>query len=99
MANEYTHLKILDVRERKDTSTGELRIYADCVEIQPRAYSINLTRQPADFINQCRNVKGKEVMFPTREGTMNDRSFVAVGEGVLMMATTPPPSVIPTANK
>ena len=81
MANEYTYLKILDVRESRDQESGEVRIYADCVELNPRSYTINLTKQKVDMLNKCRALKGRAVMFPTREGTFNGRGFVGVGEG------------------
>lgn len=99
MANEYTFLKITDVIERRDDN-GEVRISAQCIEMNPRNYSINLSRQNADFINQCKQLKGKPIMFPTREGSYNDRSFVAVGEGPLLLAAshTVAPA-IPAMNK
>lgn len=84
MSNEYTHLKIIDVRESKDQETGEIRLYADCMEVQPRTFSVNLTKQTTYFINTCKALKGKSCMFPTREGTFNGRSFVGVGEGELI---------------
>lgn len=89
MSNEYTHLIINDVRESRDNETGEVRIYADCSEVQPRTYTINITKQPINTINQIKSLRGNKVMFPTREGTFQGRSFVGVGEGEIITFNSP----------
>jgi hypothetical protein len=88
MANEYTHLIIKDVREHRDTTTAEIRIYADCEEVRPRSYAINITKQSFALINQIKSSKGKRIMFPTREASFDGRSFVTVGEGEIILTET-----------
>jgi len=77
MANDVSYLKIIGVNERRQES-GELRITAAVEEILPRRHNINLSQQPADYINSIRAMAGKTVLLQTREGVFQDRAFLAI---------------------
>lgn len=87
MAN-YMHLKIVDVTETKDRETGEIRIRAECIQVDPEKVNLNLSRKTADIISKMRSLKGKSAMVPVKHGVFNDRPFTSFDDG----------TIIPTSN-
>jgi hypothetical protein len=84
MANDVSFLKILDITERKDPETGEIRLQGVVEEVLPRQHTINLGRQGAEFLNRFRAYKGKSVILQTREGFFNGRAFLSISGSMIV---------------
>jgi hypothetical protein len=95
MANDVSFLKILDITERKDPETGEIRLQGVVEEVLPRQHTINLGRQGADFLSRFRAYKGKHVILQTREGVFNGRAFLSLAGSMIVPVE---PNAIPASS-
>jgi hypothetical protein len=95
MANDVSFVKIIDMTERKDPDTGEIRLSGIVEEILPRQHTINLSRQGAGFLNRFKAYKGKSVILQTREGVFNGRAFLSLAGSMIVPVD---PSAIPVSS-
>jgi len=84
---DYLPLHLLDITERKDEDTGEIRKSAVCRTVQPEQFNLNLTKLDAQRLQTFLESKGKIIMVPIRRGEINGRSFTSVADGFIFPAT------------
>lgn len=83
---DYLPLHLLDIVERKDEDTGEIRKSAVCRTVQPEQFNLNLSRLDATRLQSFVENKGKVLMVPIRRGEINGRAFTSVADGFIFPA-------------
>lgn len=78
---EYLPLKVVDVVERTNPETGEMRLSAICTTVQPETVTLNLGRVDATRIQKIQENKGNILMIPIRRGEINGRPFASITDG------------------
>jgi len=71
----YLHIRIKDVVQETDPTTGALRIKVLAEEHEPRKISINMSKRGASDIARFEALKGKIAMVPLQEGMMNGQTY------------------------
>ncbi len=87
--SDYLRLKIVDIKETR-MDGGEVRITAQCENLDPESFNLNLSKKSAEIINQFRALKGLNAFVPCRRGVYDGNAFVSLDDGFITPLPTEP---------
>lgn len=81
----FLFVKLNEIEEVNDENGKLTTFRVKCTELAPRAFNVNLIKQPTERANQIISLIGKSVMLPIKEGTTSDGSaYFQLVEGQIL---------------